>query len=213
MPEYLRRVSWSPEAGLRVIVGLDYWYRSDFEEMPFSSDSAHLAHDKLFDAHQRLHQLGQLARVWHGSFDNDDDRAKERSPSYFIDFALSQGHRPEWLDWAIERGLYSEEEKVAPAAKVEAAKGITKNAVIGAFEGLHYNADQWKKLLGDQDRKWLQPARVARGDSNTSALWNPTTIALALLDKEIPIKKLDAVFVSLNDWSDEWREKSAYFRD
>ena len=104
-------------------------------------------------------------------------------------------------------------EAVTVTPPAPAAKGITKNAVIGAFEGLNYNAGQWKKLLGDQDRKWLLPARVARGDSNTSALWNPTTIALALLDKEIPIKKLDAVFVSLNDWADEWREKSAYFRD
>lgn len=104
-------------------------------------------------------------------------------------------------------------EAVAVTPPAPAAKGITKNAVIGAFEGLHYNADQWKKLLGDQDAKWLLPARVARGDKNTSALWNPTVIALTLLDKEIPIRKLDAVFVSLNDWADEWREKSAYFRD
>jgi hypothetical protein len=51
------------------------------------------------------------------------------------------------------------------------------------------------------------------GTKATSSLWNPVEIAVALLDKGIPIKKLDTVFVGLRDWSDEWKEKSEYFRD
>ena len=94
-----------------------------------------------------------------------------------------------------------------------ASKGITKNAVISAFEGLHYDGGQWKRLLSDQNAKWLLPCRVARGDKNTSSLWNPPDIALTLLDKGILIRKLDAVFVGLQEWQEEWQKKAAIFRD
>lgn len=102
--------------------------------------------------------------------------------------------------------------QTANAQKVEAVKGITKNAVISAFSDMYFDSDKWSKYLGDPP-KWLTPCRVARGDKNTSALWNPADIALALLDKKIPIKKLDAVFVDLNDWADEWREKTELERN
>ena len=52
-----------------------------------------------------------------------------------------------------------------------------------------------------------------QGDKSTSALWNPILIAAALFDRKIPIKKLDAVFVGLPEWCDEWQEISASFRN
>jgi hypothetical protein len=57
----------------------------------------------------------------------------------------------------------------------------------------------------------LKECRVARGNKSTSATWNPVLIATALFDKNIAIKKLNAVFVSLPEWADEWREVSATF--
>lgn len=99
-----------------------------------------------------------------------------------------------------------------PAAQIE--RSITKQQVINAFEGLHFNRDQWSKALSDVP-KWIEPCRVSRGrkgDKSTSATWNPVLIAIALLDKKVPIKKLDAVFVNLKDWADEWRIASQYDR-
>lgn len=100
----------------------------------------------------------------------------------------------------------------APAPKVEAVRGITKSAVINAFHGLHFDRNQWSKYTATTP-EWLKACRVQRGDKRTSALWNPVDIGIALLDKGILLRKIDAVFVNLKDWADEWREKSAYFRD
>ena len=101
----------------------------------------------------------------------------------------------------------------APTAKVEAVKSsITKQQVINAFEGLHFEErNGWSNALSDVP-KWIEPCRVMRGrkgDNSTSATWNPALIAAALLDKGIPIGKLDAVFIHLKDWADEWQELSA----
>lgn len=117
--EYLKYESWQPESGLRVLVGLDYWHKSAFEDMPLGSlpDGARRTAEGtacLFDAHARLGQLGELARKWHGK----TDRAKEHPPKYFIEWALEKGFRPEWLDWAKKQKLY--EPADAPAAKVGA---------------------------------------------------------------------------------------------
>lgn len=95
---------------------------------------------------------------------------------------------------------------------VKAVRGITKSAVINAFEGMHFDRDQWLKYLGDPPI-WLKQCRVARGSKKTSATWNPVQIAAALIDKGVPTKRLDVVFVRLNDWAEEWRDASSYFRD
>ena len=76
---------------------------------------------------------------------------------------------------------------------------------------MHYNRDKWGKYLGDPP-KWLEECRLARGSKKASATWSPVLIAIALLDKNIQIAKLDAVFVGLKDWADEWKEKSEVFR-
>ena len=123
--EYLERVSWAPEPGLRVIVGLDYYFKSGFENMPqgsFPAGSNPTADgiQTKQETHQMLDRLSDLSRRWLGLFDNDEDRDKERPPSFFIEFALSKNFRPEWLGWAIEKDLY-----VPPAAKGEAAPVTT----------------------------------------------------------------------------------------
>ncbi|MEQ1813398.1 MAG: hypothetical protein ABL860_02965 [Candidatus Nitrotoga sp.] len=227
LKEYLGYKFWQPESGLRVIVGLDYFYKSAFEDMPLGSlpDGAKRTADGtrlLWETHQMLNTLGELARAWHGEFVSYDKEKEKQTPKFFIEWALEKDFRPEWLDWAIEQGLYKPAD--VPAAKVEAGadatsdnavkpvRGITKNAVIGAFTELRFNNDQWAKYLGDPPQ-WLEVCRVAKGSKKVSATWNPALIAAGLYDKGISIKKLDAVFVSLQDWADEWKEKSASLRD
>ena len=51
-----------------------------------------------------------------------------------------------------------------------------------------------------------------KGSKKTSALWNPAEIAVALIDKGVPLKKLDSVFIGLKKWINEWQDKSDYFR-
>lgn len=121
-----------------------------------------------------------------------------------------------WIEWAKGKG-YSVAHLMpadAHAAKV-AKRSITKQRAINAFDGLHLDRAGWNNALSDVP-KWIEPCRVSRGrkgDKSTAATWNPVLIATALFDKEVPIKKLHAVFVDLPDWADEWREAYALFRD
>ena len=100
--------------------------------------------------------------------------------------------------------------EAVPAIK----QGLTKGAVINAFNELHFNRDQWEKALSDVP-KWLVDCRLTMGSrgKKVSATWHPVLIAAALLDKNIEIRKLDAAFVNLKEWRDEWRETSALLRD
>lgn len=87
--------------------------------------------------------------------------------------------------------------------------GITKGEVINAFNGLHFDRDQWSRSLADVPI-WLKSSRISKGSKKHSATWNPALIAFALLGQSILVKKLDAVFDSLPIWLEEWelmREK------
>ena len=100
------------------------------------------------------------------------------------------------------------------ADKQENFRGLTKQQVMSAFEGTHFDFDHWGRNLASPP-DWLKDCRVSKGSrsTRTSALWNPVQIAVALYDKQISIKKLDAIFVWLKDWIDEWQEASVLFRD
>lgn len=136
----------------------------------------------------------------------------------------------EWVGWAQAQSLEvhtgfllaveelpettSVQGDAAPAAKSGTVKrSISKGEVINAFDGFHFSRDRWDKSLGDPP-DWLKTCRVEKGkqgDNKASARWNPVLIAVGLLDidKELTPKKLDAVFVTLKDWREEWLEQSA----
>lgn len=91
-------------------------------------------------------------------------------------------------------------------------KSITKGQVIGAFQGLHFNCNQWKSNLS-RPTKWLQACMVTPGlqGSRKSATWNPVKIALSLIDKGVPKEKLNSVFGgTLKNWANEWNEAMNY---
>ncbi len=121
--------------------------------------------------------------------------------------------------WLKEKELRIEnlfpDPKIRDAKNVSSQKGITKREVISAFSGMHFNEKQWGSALSTIP-DWLKECRVlkgVRGNNKVSALWNPVKIAIVLLAKDIDIKKLDAVFISLKDWTNEWRDASDQFRD
>lgn len=113
-----------------------------------------------------------------------------------------------WID-EYERGM---ELSDATVEKAQDIKGLTKQQVIGAFEGMHFSTDKkWSTALASPPN-WLKECRVMKGSKRTSALWNPVLIACALFDRDIRITRLDAVFVRLKDWTAEWQEASTLFR-
>ncbi len=126
--------------------------------------------------------------------------------------------KSDWLTWC-EENSYSElasQFAINGNSKqvVGAVRGITKRKVAIVFADLHFSYGRWMKNLASPPN-WLltEGIRVAKGNKKTSATWNPVLIAVALFDKpKITIRQLDAVFVALSDWGDEWREASEGFR-
>lgn len=147
------------------------------------------------------------------------DRAWSIADSSVKAGTIKEHDTPEnWIEWAESKG-YSVAHLMpadAPAAKGKAKqRSITKQQVINAFAGLHFDRNGWNNALSDVP-KWIEDCRVTpgrKGDRTTPATWHPVLIAVALIDKGITRKKLDAVFVSLKDWADEWHEVSESFRD
>jgi hypothetical protein len=104
--------------------------------------------------------------------------------------------------------------------KYRSPQGIKKQQVIIAFKDLHFNVEQWSNALADGKRApWLLKCRTQKGtkSKNVPALWNPVQVAIALADIEraVPLKKLDAVFVAhafLGAWQNAWTDQSTWLR-
>lgn len=120
----------------------------------------------------------------------------------------------DWLKDEIPRldFIFSKPGEIS-AAKVGTVKsGLDKRKVMAAFQGIKWDYDHWGKNLATPSDK-LKACRVSPGNKKTSALWNPADIALYLLDEGEKLNTLDAVFVSLNDWADEWKKNTELERD
>jgi hypothetical protein len=93
--------------------------------------------------------------------------------------------------------------------------GVTKRVIMQAFQGVHFNYDQWGRALGDVPQ-WLIDCRVALGSKGkrVSHTWNPVLIGVALMDKGIKLERLDSVFRgrALNGWEDEWMKATDLMR-
>lgn len=47
-------------------------------------------------------EINRLFQLWSG-----EGSTGNHPPAYYIDWAISKESPPDWLDWAIERGLYA----------------------------------------------------------------------------------------------------------
>ncbi len=92
------------------------------------------------------------------------------------------------------------------------ARGIDKRKVAATFQNIKWDYAHWLTNLATPSKNLLD-CRTARGSKSASSLWNPVSIGLYLLDEGIPMKKLDALFVDLKDWTNEWQEKTELERD
>ena len=129
----------------------------------------------------------------------------------------------------LEERIFSlgTDESKAETKRVEVVRGLTKQPVINAFDGLYFNRAQWSRALANVP-DWLIDCRVAKGNKKASSTWNPVLIGLVLIGKSLSAKKssginsisqktitvnqLDIVFNKLKDWKEEWEEKSESFR-
>lgn len=90
---------------------------------------------------------------------------------------------------------------------------LLKREIATAFADLHFSRAKWMKHLGDPP-EWLKPCRQSLGSRGrrASAKWDPTEIGLLLLDKQVTLRELDAVFVGLKSWQSIWQDKTELMR-
>lgn len=112
------------------------------------------------------------------------------TPTYFIEWALSKRFRPDWLDWAIERGLYSPKQKAVTDKPLQTLPDYStkwleiQQAAIAQFFNPRRNPDAKK----DEVIEWIntQAANAGLGESNNIA---STIFTIIKPEKHDPKKK------------------------
>lgn len=90
-------------------------------------------------------------------------------PKYFIDWALSKRFRPDWLDWAIEKKLYTPKELrnlPAPTSSTPAAPEFDKAGPTYPPE-LAYALEAWRAVSATEGKGKPKARIKAWLDSNT----------------------------------------------
>lgn len=185
---YLRYDYWKATDGLAVLAGCRYPYGGDtmldYDE-PVHRDCP--SHGELC-----ADRYAQLCGIWERSKLSDNEERhggncdifdREYSPVYFIEWALSKKLRIDWLDWAIERGLYIPIKKAEATIKkidlidlISLSKIIVEQESMAIGEAFHYvytilkkNADKIK--LFDTSPATL-PQEIKDADNILQEVWN-----------------------------------------
>ena len=86
-------------------------------------------------------------------------------PDFYIEWALSKRFRPEWLDWAIDRSLYTPKQEIAQPVQIASAPAYStawltiQLAAINQFFNPRRNPDAKKEEVTD----WIKEQAVAAG--------------------------------------------------
>ena len=185
---YLRYDYWKASDGLAVLAGCRYPYGGDtmldYDE-PQHRDCP--SHGELC-----ANRYAQLCGVWERSkLSIKEERYAgcssifdhEYSPTYYIEWALSKKLNIDWLDWAIERGLYTPIKKAEEVIKkidlidlISLTKIIVGQESMATGEAFHYiynilkkNADKIK--LFDTSPATL-PQEIKDADNILQEVWN-----------------------------------------
>lgn len=120
LEHYLLYDLWNVKNALSVLCGLDYTYYSGTPNPEMLEFHPNKEPDKeaVKTLCRKEYRLKDLWERSENGFDYSD------TPAYFIEWALSKRFRPDWLDWAIERGLYTpkqdaDADKIATAGNAE----------------------------------------------------------------------------------------------
>lgn len=93
LEHYLQLDCWDPKLACGVL---------SFQ--PFSQES-----DTVTEAMARMNRdqkkINRLLQLW--SSESNSTHLEKHPPTFFIEWVLSKNIRPDWLDWAIECGLYT----------------------------------------------------------------------------------------------------------
>ncbi len=130
--KYFKYELWTAVNGLTVLAGLkyDYW---DGLKLKNALDKfagvENKTNKKIIpqESEMYLTRYAQLYDLWTHS--NHPELDRKFPPAYFIDWALSKGFRPDWLDWAIERGLFTPKQETEKQLQATPATTVKAKSV------------------------------------------------------------------------------------
>ena len=169
LADYLLYDYWVSYRAWYVLAGYHYYAEtdSDFNILIDSALNKRLALECFeFDvaprAEEERAEMEKNANRLHKFWINAGHINDPHPPQFFIEWALSKRIRPAWLDWAIERGLYTpkqETAQIATAPDYSTAWLIIQQAAINEFFNPRRNPDAKKEEVTD----WIKEQSVAAG--------------------------------------------------
>lgn len=149
------------------VINVDQFSNPKWEELlnpnayEHASDTEKSADFKrLQDNFNRLHVFLQKSQK---GFDQDEEESdKFYSPAYFIEWAVSKKMRPDWLDWAIEKKLYEQEQVTSQSTQITTLPVLDKSSPNYPSE-LDWALQAWQAVSKTKDKgkpktrthKWL----------------------------------------------------------
>lgn len=169
LEHYLLYDLWNVKNALSVLCGLDYTFYSGTPNPEMLEFNLNKERDKeavrtLCSKEYRLKDLWERSE---NGFDYSD------TPAYFIEWALSKRFRPDWLDWAIVRGLYTPKQETVTDKPLQSLPNYStkwleiQQAAIAQFFNPRRNPDAKK----DEVIEWINTQAVSAGlgESNNIA--------------------------------------------
>ncbi len=125
LEDYLLYDCWEPYPAWCVLAGYHYYAITtrDFkvnincalnDRLALAYEDFEVFTDASEEISEMEKNLDRLRKFWI----NAERGSASDSPKFFIDWALSKRIRPAWLDWAIERGLYTPKQEAAQPAQI-----------------------------------------------------------------------------------------------
>lgn len=173
LQDYLLYDYWQPYNAWRVLSGLDYFAPTKTKEndrtldllMPLELDFD----DYISEVDDMTTNVDRLRDFWNSSKLEDD----KYPPAFFVEWALCKRFRPDWLNWAIERSLYTPKQETRETTQPETAPPYStawltiQQAAIAQFFNPRRNPDAKR----DEVVEWIKQQAETTGlpDSNNIA--------------------------------------------
>jgi hypothetical protein len=175
LQDYLLYDLWYPQSAWWVLTGYEYCtpsLRNQTIKFIFALDpDLKLKSDVDLDAKAKFtlmkKNLDRLHELWtYGQNDN-----VPRPPAYFIEWALSKRFRPNWLDWAIERGLYTQHQEAENPALDEAWQPVNSKPQPAKWrKAFEYESDGLNALYDLIERHYF--------DADGKPIYDPAQLPL-----------------------------------
>ncbi|MDO8261791.1 MAG: hypothetical protein Q7T21_01045 [Gallionella sp.] len=129
---YLLYDYWSPDDGLCILTGFDFLahrhgtpyqlgWTSTLSPGTFQGHACQQDEYQAIELLDRMQgDLIHLSMIWANS--RRDTEAEGYPPAFFIEWALSKSFTPDWLDWAIGTGRYTQKDELGEAGSPDLDK-------------------------------------------------------------------------------------------